>query len=70
MYMQHISGQETVKEYDGIYTTHIRNEGDYLEDALIEALDIAKTSGVSTQISHIKTWGENNWEKIDNIKKL
>jgi N-acyl-D-amino-acid deacylase len=61
---------KTVKEYDGIYTTHMRDEGDEIETALTETINIARMSGVSTQISHIKTWGERNWGKIGKIERL
>ena len=47
-----------VREYNGIYATHMRNEGDDLEAALCETINISKESGVNTQVSHIKTWGE------------
>ncbi|GJQ57312.1 MAG: aminoacylase [Candidatus Scalindua sp.] len=59
-----------VSKYNGIYSTHIRNEGDEIEKALNETLDIALSSNVRTQISHIKTWGEQNWKKIDWIEQL
>ena len=59
-----------VREYNGIYATHMRDEGDKVEDALSETIDISKKSGVSTQVSHIKTWGEKNWWKIDKIESL
>ncbi len=59
-----------VRKYDGIYATHMRDEGDEVEAALNETINISKESGVKTQISHIKTWGENNWWKIDKIKEL
>ena len=59
-----------VSQYNGIYATHIRNEGDEIEAALSEAINISRESGVNTQVSHIKTWGEKNWKKIDKIKKL
>lgn len=59
-----------VKAYNGIYTTHMRDEGDKIETALTETIDIARRSGVNTQISHIKTWGERNWGKIRKIERL
>ena len=57
-----------VREYNGIYATHMRNEGDELEAALSETINISKESGVKSQVSHIKTWGEKNWWKIDKIE--
>ncbi|MHC4307478.1 MAG: N-acyl-D-amino-acid deacylase family protein [Planctomycetota bacterium] len=59
-----------VREYNGIYATHMRNEGDELEAALSETINISKESGVKSQVSHIKTWGEKNWWKIDKIESL
>ncbi len=59
-----------IKEYNGIYATHMRNEGNELEAALSETINISRESGVNTQVSHIKTWGEKNWWKIDKIESL
>ncbi len=53
-----------------IYTSHIRNEGDELEQAIKEALFIARQSGVSLEISHIKTSGKQNWQKIGALFEL
>lgn len=43
-----------VAEYDGIYTTHMRNESTKCYEAIEEAISIAKKSGVRLQISHLK----------------
>lgn len=59
-----------VRKYNGIYATHIRGEGDKIEAALTETINISRESGVNTQVSHIKTWGEKNWGKLDKIKKI
>ncbi|MDP3386118.1 MAG: amidohydrolase family protein [Eubacteriales bacterium] len=56
-----ISLAQVVKEFDGIYATHIRGrklfvtgEGGYdPERGLIEAFQIAETTGVSVHISHL-----------------
>ncbi len=61
---------KTLKEYDGIYTTHIRDEGDFVEQSITEALNVARESGVGLQISHIKTAGKNNWHKLNNIQAM
>lgn len=61
---------KTVKKYDGFYATHIRNEGDTLEEALAEAIEISKQSGVRLQVSHLKTSGSKNWHKINKIKMI
>ncbi len=59
-----------VRKYNGIYATHMRDEGDELEASLSETINISKGSGVNTQVSHIKTWGRENWWKIDKIESL
>ncbi|MCP4718389.1 MAG: amidohydrolase family protein, partial [Desulfobacteraceae bacterium] len=41
-----------VNEFQGIYSTHMRSEGKFLFEAVDEALDVARESGVSLQISH------------------
>lgn len=54
---------KVVKEYDGVYTSHIRNESNGLIEAVQEAIDIAEATGVSTIISHLKAMGKKNWGK-------
>ncbi|HHT9111283.1 MAG TPA: N-acyl-D-amino-acid deacylase family protein [Candidatus Brocadiaceae bacterium] len=56
-----------LRGYGGLYATHMRNEGDTIEDALAEAIEVSKRSGVSLQVSHLKTSGNRNWHKIQNI---
>jgi N-acyl-D-amino-acid deacylase len=53
-----------VKRWDGVFTAHIRGEGNELLPALEEMIAIARASGVSTQVSHLKTAGERNWGKL------
>lgn len=45
------------------YTTHMRDEGEHLEDALDEAIVIGRRSGARVQVSHCKAHGEPNWGK-------
>jgi len=47
-----------------LYATHLRNEGDGLLDALDEALDVARRTGVRLQISHLKAMGPPNHGKV------
>ena len=54
---------KVVSEYDGIYFSHIRGEGDTLLDAVIEACEIGKDGGTSVQIAHFKASGVGNWGK-------
>ncbi len=42
------------------YATHMRDEGDHLEEALDEAIEIGRRSGARVQISHCKAFGPQN----------
>lgn len=56
---------KVVAEYDGIYTTHLRDEGDGVIEAVREALDTAREAGCRLAISHHKAAGYKNWGKIE-----
>jgi N-acyl-D-amino-acid deacylase len=51
----------------GIYTAHMRSEGDQIESALQETIEIAKASGAPAEIYHLKISGKDNWGKIDKV---
>jgi N-acyl-D-amino-acid deacylase len=51
----------------GIYTTHMRSEGDRIEAAVQETIDIAKASGAPAEIYHLKLAGRDNWGKLDHV---
>ena len=54
-----------VARWGGVYATHMRSEGDYLLESLAETFRVARESGVSVQISHLKVAYPRNWSKID-----
>ncbi|RKY86595.1 hypothetical protein DRQ09_05975 [candidate division KSB1 bacterium] len=56
-----------LSKYNLTYASHIRNEDDRVLEAVKEAIDIGKKAGVSVQISHLKTIGERNYSKIDEV---
>ncbi|MEX2176196.1 MAG: D-aminoacylase [Pirellulaceae bacterium] len=51
-------------EHGGRYYTHMRNEGDKLEEAIDEALDIGRQGKAPVHIFHLKTAGRQNWGKM------
>lgn len=53
-----------------IYSSHIRDEGDYLIESIKEAIRIAKECNIPVHISHLKTSGIENWKKIDDVIDL
>ncbi len=54
---------KVVAKHNGIYTTHMRNEGDQGVEAVQEALNTCRKSGVDLIISHHKFQGVKNWGK-------
>lgn len=48
-----------------IYTSHMRSEGKGLIESIKEIIRIAKEANIKVHISHIKTSGKENWDKID-----
>lgn len=53
--------------YGGIYVTHMRNEENLLEEAVDEAVEIARRADIPLHISHLKAIGRPNHYKIHNI---
>ncbi|MEI6211952.1 MAG: D-aminoacylase [bacterium] len=58
---------QTAAARGGVYATHMRSEGDRLLEALDEVLDLGRACGIRVQISHLKTSGERNWGKLDDV---
>ncbi|HET9390646.1 MAG TPA: D-aminoacylase [Steroidobacteraceae bacterium] len=54
----------------GIYTAHMRSEGDRIEAAIQETIDIAKASGAPAEIYHLKLAGKDNWGKLDRVVSM
>jgi N-acyl-D-amino-acid deacylase len=51
----------------GMYTAHMRSEGDHIEEAVQETIDIARASGAPAEIHHLKLIGQANWGKLDKV---
>ena len=51
----------------GIYSAHMRSEGDRLMQALNETIAIARSSGAPAEIYHLKAAGKRNWGKLDSL---
>lgn len=58
---------EVVAKYNGIYTTHMRNESKHVVEAVKEAVGIARETGAALNISHIKVMGMDNWGLSERI---
>ncbi len=59
-----------VRKSNGIFTVHMRSEGKGLLEAIEESIFIAKEAEIPLQISHLKTYGEENWHKLDSAFEL
>jgi N-acyl-D-amino-acid deacylase len=51
----------------GTYSAHMRSEGDRIEAAVQETIDIAKASGAPAEIYHLKMAGKDNWGKLPKV---
>lgn len=54
-------------EYNGMYVSHIRSEGNRLLESVDEFLKIAREAGIRSEIYHLKAAGEANWPKLDQV---
>jgi len=54
-------------EYDGMYISHIRSEGNRLLQAVDELITIARGADIPAEIYHLKASGKPNWEKLDAV---
>jgi N-acyl-D-amino-acid deacylase len=53
----------------GIYAAHMRNEGNRLDDAIDEMIDIGRRAHIPVEIYHFKQAGKQNWGKLDEAVK-
>ena len=52
---------QVASRYNGVYASHMRNEGDSVLHAINEALHIGRTANLPVEISHFKVSGQQNW---------
>lgn len=52
---------EVVKEYNGMYASHIRNQDRKVRDSWAETIELGRRSGVRPHISHWQVIGEECW---------
>ena len=56
-----VEAAKALAPYDGIYVSHMRNEGMKMREALEEVFRIAREAGVRAHVSHIKRTGKPSW---------
>lgn len=54
-------------EYDGMYISHMRSEGNKLLEALDELIAIARQARIRAEVYHLKAAGRQNWHKMDDV---
>ena len=55
--------------YHGMYISHLRSEGNALDESVEELLTIAKAAHIPAEIYHLKAAGKANWGKMDGVIK-
>ena len=58
---------KVASEYDGMYISHLRSEGNQLLESLDELIRIADEANIRAEVYHLKMAGKNNWNKFDAV---
>ncbi|HYX81502.1 MAG TPA: D-aminoacylase, partial [Gemmatimonadales bacterium] len=53
--------------HGGIYASHMRDEGQHIDEALNEVFRIAKEAGIPAEVSHLKLSGRRSWGQMPRI---
>lgn len=61
---------KVVARHNGLFAIHMRNEDDFVEESIREAVSIARNSGARLEISHLKAQNAANWHKGPNMLKI
>lgn len=52
---------KAASKYNGVYASHMRDEGDSVVQAIEEAMHIGREANMPVEISHFKLSGQQNW---------
>ncbi len=58
---------KVASQYGGMYVAHLRSEGNKLEEAVNEMIEISQKANIRSEIYHLKAAGKDNWHKMDKI---
>ena len=56
-------------KYGGLYISHLRSEGNKINEAVDELITISREANIPAEIYHLKAAGKNNWNKMDAVIK-
>ena len=60
---------KAASEYDGMYISHMRSEGNRILESIDELMRIANEADIRAEIYHLKMSGKENWSKYDAVIK-
>lgn len=60
---------KVASEYDGMYISHMRSEGNRILESIDELMRIANEADIRAEIYHLKMAGKENWGKYDDVVK-
>jgi len=55
------------RRHGGIYASHMRDEGEHIDDALNEVFRIAKEADIPAEVSHLKLSGRRSWGQMPRV---
>ena len=62
-----ITMAKIVAAHDGIYASHMRNEGNLIRSALDELFRIARETGIRAEVSHLKISSKKLWGQAESV---
>jgi N-acyl-D-amino-acid deacylase len=61
---------KVASEYDGMYISHMRDEGAHMIRAVDELITIAREADIRAEIYHLKSSGQANWPLFDQAVEM
>ena len=61
---------KVASEYDGMYVSHMRDEGAHMIRAVDELITIAREANIRAEIYHLKSSGQANWPLFDQAVEM
>ena len=58
---------KVASQYDGMYISHIRSEGQQLLESIDELITIGREADIAAEVYHLKASGTKNWHKLDSV---
>ncbi len=58
---------QAMAPYNGLYITHMKSEGNRLEESVQSVINLAEKAKVKAEIYHLKAAGIDNWSKMDKV---